>query len=113
MQHVTRIMLALVFMSLTVPAWAGQQLDVQDGLEITITSPQAGETLGSSFDLVYSVKKGHMADHVHVFMDDTYQKGFTGHFTGISPGLHTITVTIATHDHDMIAVSDTIEVIVK
>ncbi len=106
-------MLLLVLLSLSSLVWAGQQLDVHDGSEIIITSPQDGQTVGSSFHLEHSLKKGTMADHVHVFLDDTYQKGFKGHFNDISPGRHTITVKVATHDHDMVSVSDTIEVLVK
>ncbi|MGE0472824.1 MAG: hypothetical protein AB7P17_04255 [Nitrospirales bacterium] len=111
---VTR-MTVLLFLLLTCTAsvWAGQQLDVHDGSSITITSPQNGETVEGSFDLLYSLQKGTMADHVHVFMDGTYQKGFKGRFTDVSSGRHTITVKVATHDHDMVAVSDTIDVVVK
>jgi len=92
---------------------AGQQLDVHDGSAITITSPQNGATVGSSFDLVYSFRKGVMADHAHVFMDGKYQKGFKGQFSEVPSGRHTITVKVATHDHDMVTVSDSIDVIVK
>ncbi len=106
-------MMLLVLFSLSSSVWAGEQLDVHDGSEITITSPQNGQTVGSSFPLEHSLKKGTMADHVHVFLDDTYQKGFKGHFHDVSPGSHTITVKVATHDHDMVSVSDTIDVFVK
>lgn len=41
---------------------AGQQLDIHDGSAITITSPQNGATVGSSFDLTYSFRKGVMAE---------------------------------------------------
>ena len=94
-------------------AWAGEQLDVHDGSAISITSPQNGATVGKSFDLVYSFRKGVMADHVHTFMDGKYQKGFKGTFNDVPPGRHTITVKVATHDHDMVTVSDSISVIVK
>ena len=93
--------------------WAGEQLDVHDGSAITITAPQNGATVGSSFDLVYSFRKGVMADHAHVFMDGKYQKGFKGRFNDVPSGKHTITVKVATHDHDMVTVSDSIAVIVK
>lgn len=94
-------------------AWAGQQLDVHDGSAITITSPQNGETVGSSFDLQYSFRKGIMADHAHVYMDGKYQKGFKGRFNNVPAGRHTITVKVATKKHDMVTVSDSIEVVVK
>ncbi len=111
---VTRLT-ALLFLlvSLTSSVWAGQQLDVHDGSAITITSPHNGASVERSFELMHSLKKGTMADHVHVFMDDIYQKGFKGHFKDVSSGPHTITVKVATHDHDMVAVSDTIDVSVK
>ncbi len=93
--------------------WAGQQLDTHDGSAITITSPQNGATVGNSFDLVYSFRKGVMADHAHVFLDGTYQKGFKGTFNDVASGKHTVTVKVATHDHDMVTVSDSITVVVK
>ena len=94
-------------------AWAGQQLDVHNGSAITITSPLNGATVGSTFDVVYSFRKGVMADHVHVFMDGAYQKGFKGQFKDVPSGRHTITVKVATHDHDMVTVSDSIDIVVK
>ena len=54
-----------------------------------------------------------MADHVHVFLDGKYQKGFKGKFSEVPSGRHTITVKVATHDHDMVTVSDSIDVVVK
>ncbi len=92
---------------------AGEQLDVHDGSAITITSPQNGATVESAFDLAYSFRKGMMADHVHVFLDGEYQKGFKGKFSDVPRGPHTITVKVATHDHDMVTVSDSINVVVK
>lgn len=111
---VTRVT-ALFFLLVTLASlvWAGKQLDVHDGSAITITSPHNGESVERSFELIYSLQKGTMADHVHVFMDGTYQKGFKGYFNDVSSGPHTITVKVATHDHDMVAVSDTIDVSVK
>jgi hypothetical protein len=54
-----------------------------------------------------------MGDHVHVFLDGQYQKGFKGQFQDVPSGPHTITVKVATQDHDMVTVSDSIDVIVK
>ena len=93
--------------------WAGEQLDIHDGSAVTITSPQNGDTVGRSFDLAYSFRKGVMADHVHVYMDGKYQKGFKGTFNKVPSGPHTITVKVATHDHDMVTVSDSIAITVK
>ncbi len=115
MRQFKGVILVLFFVSLALSshAWAGQQLDVHDGSAISITSPQNGATVGSSFDLVYSFRKGVMADHAHVFLDGTYQKGFKGKFSEVPSGKHTITVKVATHDHDMVTVSDSVDVMVK
>ena len=115
MRQFKRLALILSFLGLVLSqqVLAGQQLDVHDGSAITITSPQNGATVGSSFALTYSFRKGVMADHVHVFMDGTYQKGFKGKFSDVSSGKHTITVKVATHDHDTVTVSDSITVVVK
>ena len=114
MRQFTRLFLVLSCLGLVMSqqVWAGQQLDIHDGSAITITSPQNGATVGSSFDLVYSFRKGTMADHAHVFLDGTYQKGFKGNFSDMPSGKHTITVKVATHDHDMVTVSDSVGVMV-
>ncbi len=113
MRYIKWLLVGFVLLSMSQTIWAGQQLDVHDGSAITITSPQNGATVGTSFDLVYSFRKGVMADHAHVFMDGTYQKGFKGTFNEVPSGRHTITVKVATHDHDMVTVSDSIDVVVK
>ena len=115
MRQFKRLVLVLSCLGLILSqqALAGQQLNIHDGSAITITSPQNGATVGNSFDLTYSFRKGVMADHVHVFMDGTYQKGFKGKFSDVPSGQHTITVKVATHDHDMVTVSDSITVVVK
>ncbi len=115
MQQFPKLILLCVCLGfmLSQSVWAGKQLNVHDGSAITITSPQNGAIVGSSFDLSYSFRKGLMADHVHVFMDGQYQKGFKGQFKDVTSGRHTITVKVATHDHDMVTVLDSIDVIVK
>ena len=113
MRYIKWLLVGFVLLSMSQTVWAGQQLDVHDGSAITITSPQNGATVGTSFDLVYSFRKGVMADHAHVFMDGTYQKGFKGTFNEVPSGRHTIKVKVATHDHDMVTVSDSIDVVVK
>ncbi|MDH5563516.1 MAG: hypothetical protein OEY91_07850 [Nitrospirota bacterium] len=111
-QRVILVVFCMGFM-LSQYGWAGQQLDVHDGSAISITSPQNGATVESSFDLVYVLRKGVMADHAHVFLDGKYQKGFKGKFSDVPSGQHTITVKVATHDHDMVTVSDSIAIVVK
>ncbi len=115
MRQCQRFILVLFCLSfvLSYQAWAGQQLDIHDGSAISITSPQNGETVESSFDLKYVLRKGAMADHAHVFLDGTYQKGFKGQFSDVPSGKHTITVKVATHDHDMVTVSDSVDVTVQ
>ncbi len=115
MDRFTRVFLIMVCCCLGISqqVLAGEQLDVHDGSAITITSPQNGATVESAFDLAYSFRKGMMADHVHVFMDGEYQKGFKGKFSDVPPGHHTITVKVATHDHDMVTVSDSVNVVVR
>ncbi len=92
---------------------AGKHLDLNDGSALTISSPQNGETVGSSFELKYALRKGMSADHAHVFLDGTYQKGFKGQFHNVAPGPHTITVRVANHDHDMLNISDSVNIIVE
>ena len=92
---------------------AGKQLDLHDGSATTITSPQNGDLVGASFDLTYALRKGVQADHAHVFLDGKYQKGFKGTFKDVAPGPHTITVKVATHDHDMLNISDSVDFTVE
>jgi len=54
-----------------------------------------------------------MADHAHVFLDGNCQKVFKGKFRDALSGHHTIIVKVATHDHNMVLVSDTIAIVVK
>ena len=85
MRQFTSLFLVLLCLGLVVSqqVWAGQQLDVHDGSTITISPPQNGATVENSFELVYSFRKGVMADHVHVFMDGTYPKGFKEKFSDV------------------------------
>ncbi len=106
------MMVALVGWSSTIWA-AGEYLGVHDGSAITITSPQTGETVGRSFPLTYVLRKGLNADHAHVYLDGEYLKGFKGTFQDLSSGNHTIMVKVATHDHNLLPESDSVEVTVK
>jgi hypothetical protein len=51
--------------------------------------------------------------HVHVFVDDEYQKGFSGALKGLSKGTHEITVKAATKNHNLAPAMDTITVEVE
>ncbi len=86
---------------------------IEDGSKIMITSPKAGDKVSDSFELKYELTKGSQAAHAHVFVDNEYQKGFTGMFKGLSKGTHQITVTGATKDHALVAATQTITVDVQ
>jgi hypothetical protein len=94
------------------PVFAADKL-IEDGSKIMITSPKDGEKVSDSFDLKYELTKGSQAAHAHVFVDNQYQKGFTGSFKGLAKGMHQITVTGATKDHALVAASQTITVDVQ
>lgn len=86
---------------------------MEDGSKIMIMSPKDGEKVADSFDLKYELTKGSQAAHAHVFVDNQYQKGFTGAFKGLAKGTHQITVTGATKDHALVAASQTITIEVQ
>jgi len=86
---------------------------VEDGSKIMITSPKDGDKVSDSFDLKYELTKGSQAAHAHVFLDDQYQKGFSGAFKGVSRGTHQITVKGATKDHALVTATHTISVDVQ
>jgi len=86
---------------------------IEDGSKIMITSPKAGDKVSDSFELKYELTKGSQAAHAHVFVDNEYQKGFTGSFKGLAKGTHQITVTGATKDHALVAASHTITIDVQ
>ena len=86
---------------------------IKNGPKVVITSPKDGEKVSDSFDLKYELTKGPQQTHVHVYVDDLYQKGFSGTLKGLSRGTHQITVKGATKDHDVVAASHTITVEVE
>src|ERR1044071_1672697 len=98
------------------PVFAGEQPHrpaVVDGAKIVITSPKDGDKVSDSFELKYELTKGSQATHVHVYVDDEYQKGFSGTLKGLSKGTHQITVKAATKDHDLAPARHTITVEVE
>jgi hypothetical protein len=86
---------------------------IEDGSKIMITSPKDGDKVSDSFDLKYELTKGSQAAHAHVFLDDQYQKGFSGAFKGVSRGTHQITVKGATKDHALVTATHSITVDVQ
>ena len=98
------------------PVFAGEQLQrlqAVDGSKITITSPKDGDKVSDSFEVKYELTKGSQVTHVHVYVDDEYQKGFSGALKGLSKGTHQITVKAATKDHDLAPAVHTVTVEVE
>ena len=86
---------------------------IEDGSKVMITSPKDGDEVDDSFELKYELTKGSQATHVHVYVDDQYQKDFSGELKGLSKGDHKITVKGATKDHDLVTATHTITVEVE
>jgi len=82
----------------------------QDRQKFMITSPKDGEKVSESFGLKYQVTKDEQVGHVHVFMDNEYQRGFHGMLKGLSRGEHQITVKTTSKDHSTVTASHTIMV---
>ena len=98
------------------PVFAGDKpakAPLEDGSKVMITSPKDGDKVSDSFELKYDLTKGSQATHVHVYVDDQYQKGFEGELKGLSKGDHKITVKGATKDHDLVTATHTITVEVE
>ena len=98
------------------PVFAGDKppkAPVEDGSKVMITSPKDGDKVSDSFELKYELTKGSQVTHVHVFVDDEYQKGFSGALKGLSKGTHEITVKAATKNHNLAPAMDTITVEVE
>ncbi len=94
------------------PVFAADQ-PIEDGSKVVITSPKDGDKVSDNFELKYALTKGAEAAHAHVYLDDQYQKGFSGSFKGVSKGKHKVTVTGATKDHKLVAATQTINVEVQ
>ena len=71
------------------------------------------EKVSDSFELKYEVTKDEQVGHVHVFVDNEYQRGFHGMFKGLSRGEHQITVKTTSKDHSTVTASHTIMVDVQ
>jgi len=98
------------------PVFAGDKppkAPVEDGSKVMITSPKDGDKVSDSFELKYELTKGSQATHVHAYVDDEYQKGFSGALKGLSKGTHKVTVTGATKDHDPVMATHTVNVDVQ
>lgn len=94
------------------PVFAAEK-PTEDGQKIIIMSPKDGDKVSDSFELKYEVTKEEQVGHVHVFVDDEYQRGFHGTFNGLSRGEHQITVKTTSKDHSSVTASYTIMVDVQ
>jgi hypothetical protein len=98
------------------PVFAGDKptaAPVADGSKLVITSPKDGDKVSDTFEVKYELTKGSVGTHVHAYVDDQYQKGFSGTLKGLSKGTHKVTVTGATKDHDPVTASHSITVDVQ
>src|SRR6185436_3981366 len=59
-------------------------LPIKDGPKVVITSPRDGDKVSDSFDLKYAMTKRSDPTHVHVYVDDEYQRGLSGTLKGCS-----------------------------
>jgi len=103
--------IALAGCLLGAPAFAGDKpakAPVEDGSKLMITSPKDGDKVSDTFELKYDLTKGSQATHVHAYVDDQYQKGFSGTLKGLSKGTHKVTVTGATKEHDPVLATHSI-----
>ncbi|MEO8048417.1 MAG: Ig-like domain-containing protein [Nitrospirota bacterium] len=82
----------------------------EDGQKVMITSPKNGDKVSDSFELKYQATKNEQVGHVHVFVDNEYQRGFHGMVKGMSKGEHQITVKTTSKDHSSVTASHTITV---
>jgi len=98
------------------PTFAGDKpakAPVEDGSKVMISSPKDGDKVSDTFEVKYELTKGSQATHVHAYVDDQYQKGFSGELKSLSKGTHKVTVTGATKDHDLVTATHSITVDVQ
>ena len=86
---------------------------IEDGSKIMIISPKNGDKVSDTFELKYELTKGSQVGHVHVYVDNEYQRGFHGTLKGLSRGEHQITVKTTSKDHELITATQTITVDVQ
>ena len=94
-----------------------------DSPSLSITSPSEGDTVGGTFTVKWdaNVALGDPdtgRDHVHVFVDGnsndyTVVGGDSFEVTGLSPGEHTVDVTLQKADHSPAGAEDQVDVTVS
>lgn len=91
-----------------------------DSPTLSITSPKDGDTVGSSFMVKWDSNQSlgepdTGKDHVHIFVDGnssdyTVVGGDSFEVTGLSPGQHTVDVTLQNADHSSAGADDQVDV---
>ena len=104
--------IALVGCLSVAPVFAADK-PIENGPKIIITSPKDGATVSDNFELKYELTKDAQVGHVHVYVDNEYQRGFQGTFKGLSRGEHQITVKTTSKDHSSVTATHTITVDVQ
>lgn len=94
------------------PVFAGDT-HIENGSKIMITSPKDGDKVGDNFELKYELTEAAQVGHVHVFVDNEYQRGFQGVLKGLSRGTHQITVKTTNKDHSSVTAAHAITVDVQ
>ena len=94
-----------------------------DSPSLSITSPSEGDSVGGTFTVKWdaNVELGDPdtgRDHVHVFVDGnsndyTVVGGDSFEVTGLSPGEHTVDVTLQNADHSPAGAEDLVDVTVS
>lgn len=80
---------------------------------LKIISPKNGDIVTATIEIKYELQKGTQGDHVHVYVDGKYQKGFKGVLSGLKKGQREIILKVANSDHDVLATSAMVTVEVK
>lgn len=91
-----------------------------DSPSLSITSPKDGDTVGGTFTVKWdsSAELGDPdtgKDHVHIFVDGnsgdyTVVGGDSFEVTGLSPGDHTVDITLQNADHSSAGAEDQVDV---
>ncbi|HET7194320.1 MAG TPA: hypothetical protein VFI99_04965 [Nocardioides sp.] len=102
---------------------SGASSSGSDSPSVSITSPSEGDTVGSSFTVKWdsNVSLGDPdtgKHHIHIFVDGatsdyTVVGGSQFEVTGLSPGKHTVDVTLQNADHSPTGAEDQVDVTVS
>jgi hypothetical protein len=102
---------------------SGSTSSGSDSPTLSITSPKAGDTVGSSFTVKWDSNQSlgepdTGKDHVHIFVDGnssdyTVVGGDSFQVTGLSPGQHTVDITLQNADHSSAGAEDQVDVTVS